>query len=326
VAGRSRARAKSPFSRGRLLVGLVILTIAAAGLAYAFAKLRPSPDPGTLVYAGRQGVYANDLSGSGTGRKIAGLPDDVEAAMPSPDGKHVAYALGQGELWIASIGSEERFQVAQRFTFPLGWSPDGRFISEELLSDRDLVAIDPDGGRDVLLSGGYLSGSQPVWIDVDRFAIALDAERFAIVDGTERGDPIDGRPLAASPDGAELLVVADGKVVVGEVDGDALGDVRELYGREAAFAAASPGGFVAIATDDGVRVFVGGTRSWSVVDRPVDWIGWTRAGAVLLYAYDGAAYALDLDAEDGSEEGADPVRVTKRGVDVLPLLSFAVVP
>ena len=303
-------------------MGLVILTVAAVGLAYTFAKLRPAPDPGTLVYAGRQGVYANDLSGSGTGRKVADLPDDVEAAMPSPDGEHVAYVLGQGELWIATVGSEERFQVSQRFTFPLGWSPDGRFIAEELLSDRDLVAIDPDGGRDVLLSGGHLSGSQPVWIDEDRFAIAVDEDRFAIVDGTERGDPIDGRPLAASPDGAELLVAADEKVVVGEVDGDAMTGIRELYGKAAAFAATSPGGFVAIATDEEVRVFEGGTKSRRVVDRPVDWVGWTRRGAVLLYAYDGAAYALDL----GAEAEADPMRVTKRGVDVLPLLSFSVVP
>jgi hypothetical protein len=292
--------------------------IVAVALTFALSRLRSGPDPGSLVYAARQGVFRHDLE-TGKDTRLAVLPDGIEVAMPSPDGRYVAYALGEGQLWLASLEREKAFQVAERFTVPLGWSPDGRLIAGELLSDRDLVAVDPDGDREILLSGGYATGSLPVWIDDDRFAIASDDDSFVIVDGTEASKPIDGHPLAASPDGAELLVLRDRSVVVGKVGGAQLRNVRRLLKKDASYGAASPAGFLAVAAADGVHVFRGGTESERVVDHPVDWVGWARAGAVLLYAQDGAVYALELP--DGK-----PKRVTRDDADVLPLLAFSVVP
>ena len=321
MAARSRGRPRPAFSRGRLVVGLVLVVLFAVGLAYAFSKLRGGPDAGRLVYAARQGVFERELS-TGDDTKLASLPDSVEVAMPSPDGRYVAYAMGEGELWIAALEGDRRFQVAERLVLPLGWSPDSRLVAGELLSDQDLVAIDPDGGREVLLSGGYLSGSQPVWIDADRFAIARNEDTFVIVEAGKASEPIDGRPLAASPDGDQLLFVRGDDVLVGSVEDDRITDEQALSDDGAAFGAASAQGFLAVANDDGVHVFEGGTDSRRVVDRAVDWIGWAHGGAVLLYAHDGAAYALELRAEDPDGE---PKRVTRRDADVFPLAPFAVV-
>jgi hypothetical protein len=317
VAARSRPRDRDTFSRGRLFVGLILVCAIAAGAAFGLARFRGGPDPGRLVYATRQGVFSRELE-TGRDRRLAELPDDVEAAMPSPDGRYVAYATGQGELWLRGLDNEKRFQVAQRFTVPLGWSPDGRMIAGEIASDRDLVAVDPEGEREILLSGGYATGSLPVWIDEDRFAIGIDENSFAIVDGDEPSGPIDGHPLAASPDGAEIVVLRDDEVIVANVDGDELTDERPLLSEEASAAGVSPAGHLAIATHDGVRVFEGGTRSTEVVEGPVDWVGWANAGRILLYSRDGGAFARELP--DGEEK-----RISRDGVDVLSLLALVVV-
>lgn len=315
-----RSRGGASFSRGRLLVALVVVAFVAAGLAFAVSKLRSGPGAGRLVYAARQGLFERDLA-TGADRKIASLPTDVEAAMPSPDGRYVAYALGQGELWIAATDGDRRFQVAEQFTIPVGWSPDGRLVAGELLSDRDLVAVDPDGRREVLLSGGYASGALPVWIDEDRFAIQTDDASFALVESEQESSTHEGRPLVASADAAELLYVRDESVFVAKIADDGLEEERRVVRESAAYGAFGPEGFAAIATDDAVLVLEGGTQTEQVVDRAVDWVGWSNAGAVLLYAHDGVAYALDL-----SEADQKPKRVTREGADVFAVLAFAVLP
>ena len=77
-------------------------------------------------------------------------------------------------------------------------------------------------------------------------------------------------------------------------------------------------GSIALAADDGIYVFESERERQRVVDRPVDWVTWARAGDLLIYGHDGAAFALT--------DTAEPQRLTRRGVDVFPLLSFAVVP
>lgn len=312
-----RSPARADLSRSRLLVGLLLLTVVAGGLAFGLSRLRSDPGPGHLVYAARQGVFVRDLA-TGTDERLLELPDDVEIAVPSPDGRSVAYALGAGQLWLAEVGGERRFEVAQRFTVPLGWSPDGRLIAGELAGDQDLVAVDPDGGRDVLLSGGYVAGFPPVWIDADRFVIAVDAERSVIVDGSEPSEPIDGHPLAVSPDATEMVLARGETVVVASISDGEVTDERELHDGPAGLAAASPAGFLAVGTPDGVLVFEGGTRSREVVPGQVDWLGWARTGAVLLYAKGGAAYAVELP--DG-----EPVRVTSQEAEAFSVLAFTVI-
>ncbi len=313
------------FSRARLFVGLLVITLIGAGGMFALARLRGGPDPGSVVYASPEGVFVHDLS-SGHDRLAATLPKGTVAAIPSPDGKWVAYSRGVGELWLASLRSRQRFQVADQFVVPLGWSPDGRLLASELLSDRDLVLIDPDEGREVLKSGGVPPSSFPVWLDEHRFAIATSDEEFVLFDTRRpsRSVAAPGAPLAASPDGEELLFALRDKVLVAKIEGKKRGQLKTIFTGTATHAATSGDGFLAIAAKDpkghsGAWVFQGGSKKTRVVSGKVDGLAWSAKGAALLYQRGGVIYAI-------AHAGSDPVRVSRRGVKVFRLLSFIVVP
>jgi hypothetical protein len=295
----------------------VLVAILGAGIAFGASKCRSGPHPGRLVYAARQGVFVHDLT-TGEDRRVADLPDDVELAIPSPDGKWVGYAAGAGAVTIASLTEDRSFEVAARFSIPVGWTPDNRLVVGEVVGDRDLVAIEPDGQRTRLLTGGYANGSYPIWIDHETFAIAASETSFLIAEDGEALSQDDGVPLAVSPDGAHLLVVRKDRLVTLDLEND-LDEVDVLHEGAVSFAAANAQGLLAIATPRDLRVFEAGTRTTTVVDRPVDHIGWALTGAVLLYSADGAAYAIELP--DGK-----PKRVTRRGADLFSLLAFQVVP
>jgi hypothetical protein len=313
------------FSLGRLLVGITLIALVGAGVAFAVAKTGGGPSAGRLVYASRQGVFVHELS-SGRDERLATLPSDVVAAIPSPDGKWVAYSRGAGQVWLASLEQKRRFQVADRFVVPLGWSPDGRLLASELLSDKDLVAIDPEKGPEVLASGLFPAISVPVWLDDHRVAIATSDKQFVILDTAagRKTDPLDGTPLAASPDGAELLIARADLVAVVKIVGGRPTAARLLFHGRAEHAAASERGFLAIAAKDadgnpGVWVFEGGSKSRKVVSGTVSGIGWTTRGAVLLFERRGVVYAVE-------RPGAPPKRLSREGADVFPLLSFTIVP
>ncbi|MEX2394942.1 MAG: hypothetical protein WD826_10740, partial [Actinomycetota bacterium] len=271
---------------------------------------------GRVVYAARQGVFVHDLQ-TGEDRMVASLPDDVELAIPSPDGRWVGYATGAGTVSVASLVEDRSFEVAARFSIPVGWTPDNRLVVGELVGDRDLVAVKPDGGREVLLTGGYANGAYPVWIDDDTFAIAASEESFVIAEGGKVVTRDEGVPLAVSPDGAQLLVVRDDTLVTLDMEND-LEPLDELYDGKVSYAVANAQGLLAIATEKDVRVFEAGTRTRTVVKRPVDHIAWGHAGTVLLYAHDGAGYAIEVP--DGK-----PKRITRIDADLFGLLSFQVV-
>jgi hypothetical protein len=321
----SAARKRSGFSRARLFVGLLLVTLIGAGVVFALSRVRGGPDAGNVVYTSADGVFIHDLS-SGRDRLAATLPKGTVAAIPSPDGKWVAYSRGAGELWLASLDSRRRFQVADQFVVPLGWSPDGRLLASELLSDRDLVLIDPDGGRDVVMSGGAPPTSYPVWLDEHRFALATGEGEFVLFDtiGPSQSDPGLGTPLAASPDGEELLFALRDKLLVAKIEGKKRGQLKTLFTGTAKHAAASTEGFLAIAGEDargrsGAWVFQGGSKSTRVVSGTVDGLAWSAKGAALLYQRKGVIYAI-------AHSGTKPVRVSRRGVAVFRLQSFIVVP
>jgi hypothetical protein len=294
----------------------VLVTAVGTGIAFAASRCRTGPHPGRLVYASKNGVFAHDLS-TGEESKLAGLPGGVELAIVSPDGKWVGYAEGLGSVSIASLTEERSFEVAARSSLPVGWTPDGRLVVGEIVGDRDLVAIDPEGASSTLLSGGYATGAYPVWIDESSFAIASSEDSFVVaVDGKiDLRD--DGVPLAVSPDGAHLLVARNDELVTLDLGND-LDELDVLYDGKVSYASANHSGLLAIATPSDVRVFEAGTRTRKVVDGRVDHLGWALIGNVLLYAQDGVAYALELP--DGK-----PKVVSDRANELLRLLSFQVV-
>jgi hypothetical protein len=64
----------------------------------------------------------------------------------------------------------------------------------------------------------------------------------------------------------------------------------------------------------------GATKLRRIVDGQADWLIFSPSGTAILYAQKGAIYALPL------RTGAKPKRLSRRGVKVLTVLSFRVVP
>jgi hypothetical protein len=325
VTNGRRKKRLSGFSRTRLLVGIVLVAAIGAGAAYAIGRTGGGLDAGTLVYATPAGVYTHDLV-TGRDERVVTLPEGTIAALPSPDGKWVAYSKGTGEVWLAALDHDQRYQVAEQLALPLGWSPDGRLLVSELADDGDLVVVVPDGEREVLAPGRFPAISAPVWIDERRVAVAASEKTFILLDTDKPTEPlpIAGTPLAASPDGAELLVAREGALMVSKIESDEPLGLRVIFEGTPTVAAASRQGFLAVAAKDkkgksGVWIFQGGSDSTKVVDGKVNGLAWTTEGAVLVYERKGVLYALE-------RPGAEPKRVSREGVPVFPLHSFTVVP
>lgn len=327
MAARSRGRARrsSGFSRVRLFVGVLLVAGVGVGAAFFIGRSRGGPNAGTLVYATPAGVYTHDLE-TGRDERVATLPAGTVAAIPSPDGKWVAYSKDAGEVWLAALDHEQRYQVAEQLAIPLGWSPTGRLLVSELGDDRDLVSIVPDGDRDVLAEGVYGGGAAPVWISDDRVAVSKGEGQFVIIDTSgekpKQTQPILGTPMAASPDGEELLVSRGDALTVSKIESEEPLGLRVIFEGTPNVAAASPQGYLAVAAKDkdghnGVWLFHGGSDSSKIVEGKVNGLAWTTEAAVLIYERKGVLYAKTGDGE--------PTRVSREGVKVFPLLSFTVV-
>ncbi len=327
MAERSPDNAK--FNRVTLVIGIVLVTLAGAVAAFALAKLQHHTDLGTLVYAGSRGIYTHDLA-TGEDTKIASIPKDINLAEPSPDGRFVAYANPDGALWMYDIKARRRYQVAEQGTIPEGWSPDSKLVARELVGAGDVVLIDPNAGRKGLINGGSITQSLPVWINPSRFAIGdlADPNGSLLVDTQGSEQPVVkasfGVPLAASPDGTQLLTQRNHELSEGRVTPTGVTSSRVLFKGDAIVAATAPQGFVAFAAKgpagkEGIWVLETGTELKRIVPGQVDWLVFTRDGRAICYAKGGAIYALTLSDHRTK-------RISRRGVTVLTLLSFGVVP
>lgn len=279
------------------------VTLLAGAATYGLGRLRGPPDRGRLVYATQSGVYVREL-GTGEQRRVAELPDDTVGSWPDPGGRWLGYARRGGDVWLLDLRSGARWQISDRLTTALGWTPDRRLVVAELGSDRDLVAVDPgDRGTDLLVTG--FPPAPAVWLGDRRFASVIDAQlvMFSTPGPQIRPLHLEAVPLAASPDGRELLVTipgSDPRVAIADVEDDELGTRRVVFEGEATRAAVSSQGFVAFAGRDGS----GAEGTWVlegsdeparlVVPQAAEDIAWSLDGSALVLVVDGDVIAVEL--------------------------------
>ncbi len=315
------------FSRGRLAVGLLLVALVAAGAAFGLGRLRGGSDPGRVVYANERGVFVRELT-TGKQERIGTLPKDTLDVWPDPTGRWLAYLRRDGGLWMLDLESGERWAISERLSVGLDWSPDGRFVAGELLSDRDLVAIDPGTrGNDLLVS--MYSGGRMIWRDRDHFLTVIGKDLVSIRLSGSR--PLaskvadDAWPLAFSPEGAEVLYLIDPegakpRIAIARLQGDHLSARRIVFDGWANLAAASRQGFVFSARDrsDKTGTWVRNSRSKPPrrVAAAAEELAWSRDGSALVYVVNGSLYAHDLP--DGRSHRLSPHGTYVKGFAVVP--------
>lgn len=303
----SSAAASNRFSRARLAVGVLLVAIVAAGVAFGFGSLSGGAELGRVVYASERGVFVRDLA-SGSTRRVTGLPADTLDAWPDDQGRWLGYLRRRGDLWLLDLERKTRWQVSERFSVGLGWTPDRRFLAGEVASDRDLVAVDPEDRGSHLVVGGY-SGGRPVWRNRDQFLAAVGGGDLVVVrlsGSTPRVRKVLDRawPLAVSPDGAELLYVREpqspnARVFIGRLEGSKVVGSRMIFRGTAHRAGVSRQGHLAFSGFDrnsrrGTWVVESPSREARRVSSiEAESIGWSLDGKTLIYVADGL-FAVDL--------------------------------
>lgn len=320
---RSSARASRAFTRGRLVVGILLVAVIGAAAAYGLGRLRGEPDPGRLIYADRENVFVRELD-SGEVRTLAALPKKPSYVQPSPDGRWLAYIGREFDLGMIDLESGRRWTEAEGGVVPFGWSPDARLFVKDVGSGK-LVAVDPDGAKRVIAD--RFRGFPPVWIDPERFLTWLDGDLMLVRtsgDDTSVSKLADSAiPLAASPDGKEIVygsASGTARVTIARLTGDRLASKRIVFRSAADRAMVSPTGYIAIVSDtdrEGIWILRGGSMpARRVLDGRAGQVAWSRDGSALVYRQGGSLFARDI--RDGRT-----VRLTPRGSHVF---GFAVVP
>jgi hypothetical protein len=266
---------------------------------------------------------------TGKVRKVGHLPDGTTLGAASPDGRWYSYVEKSGGLWMLSLEEDRRFELSGAAAFPLGWSPDSKLVAREVLDDRDIVLIDPEGGSRVLWSRGAADVRFPVWLDTERFVIFDDQakEKLALVKLAGSRSSVahigTGNPLAASPDGKEVLLQRGERLIVAKLDDARLTDERELFDGSIGGASVSDQGYVAFTARDeegreGVWVLQGESEAKRVLSESVTWLDWSRDGSTIIYAKKGSVYALTFPEGKPKKISGDTSVFDINGFTVVP--------
>lgn len=173
------------------------------------------PLRGELVYA--RGVLPNNYQElwamplDGGGQRSLGVMEGIL----SPQGTLIAHHLLDGETRVISIDGAIDVRIGPRYTGPLAWSPDGRYVA--LFSNPLTLTIARADGRGSRILSGVGNGvySAAGWSPDGRELALVDNGALRVLDvasGALRTLPRASAAVgvAWSPDGARLATLAEG--------------------------------------------------------------------------------------------------------------------
>ncbi len=116
-----------------------------------------SPDGSLLAVAGFHEVLLWKGDGSALLARLVGLSERVQSLRFSPDGKRLAVAGGRpaqmGEIQIWDVEKRKLLLSATQgydTVYGVSWSPDGKLVAFGTATDKAVLAIEADTGKQVL--------------------------------------------------------------------------------------------------------------------------------------------------------------------------------
>jgi Tol biopolymer transport system component len=228
-----RNRRRHTVLASHVRVRLAVLTLLATLAAQAPAQAAFRGKDGVLAYAGKAAgqLYLRDAGGRGAGRvTVPGHPQDPAF---SPRGQRLAYATGDGRLWISLLAGGNPLPLATgvKPSREPAWSPAGDRIAFAggRRGARDLFSIEADGSGLSQLTFAAADEYAPAWSSRDEIA-------FVYRSGRSRGDiatiaghggrsrrithgRADDESPTWSPGGRWLAFTRDGSLYVMRADG-----------------------------------------------------------------------------------------------------------
>ena len=292
------------FTRGRLVVGVVLVAVVVAAGVVAATRLLGS-DEAMLAYIRAGELVLDTLDGDS---RTFALPSDLPSPALSPDGRMLAY----GDERVTVLDLRDGNEIEGPDGRVVGWTPEGHVVVERPgVEDRTFLArwdLESEPVPIVVLGLGSHVG-EPVWLGPDLFTIALPpragGDPTTYVTSVSAGTVVavhtfpNAVPLAAAPGGTELLYgVPGGEVVATHPDGSNARDVG-LAG-DFTSAAVSQGGLVAISgrtTDDVAGTWVlaaGGDEPVRVSADPATAMGWLDESTLAIVTDAGVLVTLSL--------------------------------
>lgn len=319
------------FSRSRLALGVVLVTVLGAAALVGLSRFVEGPHPGSLVFVSESGLVFRDLA---TGEEEAALPWDEGWLSPvlSRDGAELAYAF-RGEVSLVDLATGEIRQIAEEGV-SVGFDPDGRlvFVGPGDEGPRLLFRMATDGPEG-LVPEAYRGHEGPVlWASSDRYVARLldpggTSGDLVVVDVSGEAPEAEHTvgaafPLTISPDGREVLYVTGvpGKLMV--LDLEERSDRDLGFSGELTVGATSPGGLAAVGgrgADGEPGVWAlrgGGEEPKRLADALPDALAWAFDSSRLFLSSDGGL--LEVPVPEGGAEDLDRAVAEDRFLEVVP--------
>jgi len=176
--------------------------------------------------------------------------------LPSPDGRRVAFADKDYQLWILNVTDKKqiRVEVSGNGMFDdLAWSPDGRWLAYVRTADnqfRQIALLDAESARITELTNDRVDSYNPVWSPDGKWLYFLSDRYFQSVVGSPWGprqpepyfDKTTGIYAAALKPGEKFPFAPANELEPGSKDEQEPPDAEGVGRAAAAARAGGPGG------------------------------------------------------------------------------------